>query len=270
MTYRCSFCGKSQDQVQRLIAGPGGVYICDECVDLCREIIEEEQSSAKPRVTHRQDSHPASKIFDQLNQYVIGQDRAKKTLSVAVYNHYKRINAGDADRRCRAGQEQHPADRPDRLRQDAAGADAGQDPRRSLLHRRRHRAHRGRLRRRGCREHPAAADPDRRLRHRARRARHRLHRRDRQDRAQGRQPLDHARRLRRGRAAGAAQDHRGHGRQRAAAGRAQASAPGLHPDQHAEHPLHLRRRLRGAGQDRREAPRQPQDRWASRRQTRDA
>jgi ATP-dependent Clp protease ATP-binding subunit ClpX len=93
MTYRCSFCGKSQDQVQRLIAGPGGVYICDECVDLCREIIEEEQSSAKPRVAPGK-IPPPRKIYDQLNQYVIGQDRAKKTLAVAVYNHYKRINSG--------------------------------------------------------------------------------------------------------------------------------------------------------------------------------
>jgi len=93
MTYRCSFCGKGQDQVQRLIAGPGGVYICDECVDLCREIIEEEQSSVKPRIAPSKIPTP-KKIFDQLNQYVIGQDRAKKTLSVAVYNHYKRISAG--------------------------------------------------------------------------------------------------------------------------------------------------------------------------------
>src|SRR5690348_12138986 len=93
MTYRCSFCGKSQDQVQRLIAGPGGVYICDECVDLCREIIEEEQSTAKPRVATGKIPTPR-KIYDQLNQYVIGQDRAKKTLAVAVYNHYKRINSG--------------------------------------------------------------------------------------------------------------------------------------------------------------------------------
>ncbi|WIG59134.1 MAG: ATP-dependent Clp protease ATP-binding subunit ClpX [Ktedonobacterales bacterium] len=93
MTYRCSFCGKTQDQVQRLIAGPGGVYICDECVDLCREIIEEEQSTPKPRATAGKIPTPR-KIFDQLNQYVIGQERAKKTLSVAVYNHYKRINSG--------------------------------------------------------------------------------------------------------------------------------------------------------------------------------
>jgi len=90
---KCSFCGKSQKQVKKLIAGPG-VYICDECIDLCNEIIEEEFSDAvelglgelpKPR-----------EIFEFLNQYVIGQDSAKKSLSVAVYNHYKRVQAGDS------------------------------------------------------------------------------------------------------------------------------------------------------------------------------
>ncbi len=93
-TYRCSFCGKSQDQVQRLIAGPGGVYICDECIDLCREIIEEEQATiAKPRLQTGKIPAPR-KIFEQLSQYVIGQERAKKSLAVAVYNHYKRIGVG--------------------------------------------------------------------------------------------------------------------------------------------------------------------------------
>src|ERR1700750_2715032 len=88
---KCSFCGKSQKQVKKLIAGPG-VYICDECIDLCNEIIEEELAEGgevsldelpKPR-----------EIFEFLNSYVIGQERAKKTLAVAVYNHYKRVQAG--------------------------------------------------------------------------------------------------------------------------------------------------------------------------------
>jgi ATP-dependent Clp protease ATP-binding subunit ClpX len=93
-TYRCSFCGKSQDQVQRLIAGPAGVYICDECIDLCREIIEEEQATfSKPRLQTGKIPAP-KKIYEQLSQYVIGQERAKKTLAVAVYNHYKRISVG--------------------------------------------------------------------------------------------------------------------------------------------------------------------------------
>src|SRR5690242_16153281 len=94
-TYRCSFCGKSQDQVQRLLAGPGGVYICDECIDLCREIIEEEQATvAKPRLQAGKIPSP-KKIYEQLSHYVIGQERAKKALAVAVYNHYKRIGVGN-------------------------------------------------------------------------------------------------------------------------------------------------------------------------------
>ncbi len=80
--------------MQRLIAGPGGVYICDECIDLCREIIEEEQSTvAKPRLQAGKIPSP-KKIYEQLSHYVIGQERAKKSLAVAVYNHYKRIGVG--------------------------------------------------------------------------------------------------------------------------------------------------------------------------------
>jgi ATP-dependent Clp protease ATP-binding subunit ClpX len=92
--YRCSFCGKSQEQVHRLIAGPGGVYICDECIDLCREIIEEEQANAPKQKLPITKIPPPKRIFEQLNQYVIGQNRAKRVLSVAVYNHYKRVAAG--------------------------------------------------------------------------------------------------------------------------------------------------------------------------------
>ena len=94
MHYRCSFCNKGQEEVRRLIAGPNQVYICDECVQLCREIIEEEEPTP-PRVRAALTRIPTPrKLYEQLNQYVIGQDRAKKILSVAVYNHYKRINAG--------------------------------------------------------------------------------------------------------------------------------------------------------------------------------
>ena len=94
MHYRCSFCNKGQEEVRRLIAGPNQVYICDECVQLCREIIEEEEP-AGPKAEPGFTRIPAPrKLYEQLNQYVIGQDRAKKILSVAVYNHYKRINAG--------------------------------------------------------------------------------------------------------------------------------------------------------------------------------
>jgi ATP-dependent Clp protease ATP-binding subunit ClpX len=88
---KCSFCGKSQKQVKKLIAGPG-VYICDECIDLCNEIIEEELSESS-ELKFDELPKPAE-IFDFLNQYVVGQDIAKKQLSVAVYNHYKRVQAG--------------------------------------------------------------------------------------------------------------------------------------------------------------------------------
>ena len=88
---KCSFCGKSQKQVKKLIAGPG-VYICDECIDLCNEIIEEELAETSDL---RFDELPKPReIYDFLNDYIIGQDPAKKILSVAVYNHYKRVQFG--------------------------------------------------------------------------------------------------------------------------------------------------------------------------------
>ena len=89
---KCSFCGKTQKQVKKLIAGPG-VYICDECIDLCNEIIVEELSEAN-NLGLAELPKPQS-IFEFLDQYVIGQDRAKKSLSVAVYNHYKRVQSGE-------------------------------------------------------------------------------------------------------------------------------------------------------------------------------
>ncbi len=92
---KCSFCGKSQKQVKKLIAGPG-VYICDECIELCNEIIVEELSTAS--AVSLQELPKPHEIFEFLNQYVIGQDRAKKSLSVAVYNHYKRIQGGENTR----------------------------------------------------------------------------------------------------------------------------------------------------------------------------
>ena len=92
---KCSFCGKSQKQVKKLIAGPG-VYICDECIDLCNEIIEEELSESSDL---KWDNLPKPReIYEFLDSYVIGQDKAKKALSVAVYNHYKRIQSGSGGR----------------------------------------------------------------------------------------------------------------------------------------------------------------------------
>ncbi len=92
---KCSFCGKSQKQVKKLIAGPG-VYICDECIDLCNEIIEEELAEATE--TGMVELPKPKEIFEFLEQYIIGQDAAKRSLAVAVYNHYKRIQAGDPGR----------------------------------------------------------------------------------------------------------------------------------------------------------------------------
>ena len=92
--YHCSFCGKNQDAVKRLIAGPGAVYICDECVELCQEIINEESQGSRPaakgaglRVRTPQE------LVSRLDEYIVGQEHTKRVLSVAVYNHYKRVEA---------------------------------------------------------------------------------------------------------------------------------------------------------------------------------
>ena len=255
-TLQCSFCGKSQNDVRKLIAGPT-VYICDECIELCNDIIAEEWEEEKSREI-RSLPKPAE-IKTVLDQYVVGQERAKKILAVAVHNHYKRIESGgDASSDVElqksnilligptgSGKTLLAQTLAKMLRVPFTIADA------TTLDR-------GRVRRRGRRKHHPAASAGGGLRRRAGRARHRLHRRDRQDRAQVGEPVDHARRVRRGRAAGAAEDPRGHRRQRAAAGRPQASAPGVHPGRHRERALHLRRRLRRARQDHRERA------WAAR------
>ena len=92
---KCSFCGKTQKQVKKLIAGPG-VYICDECIELCNEIIVEELSEASS--LGLAELPKPQEIYEFLDQYVVGQDRAKKSLSVAVYNHYKRVQSGESKR----------------------------------------------------------------------------------------------------------------------------------------------------------------------------
>lgn len=86
----CSFCGKSQHEVKKLIAGPS-VFICDECVDLCNDIIKEEIQSLSDIQTAEKSLPNPQEISKILGQYVIGQDKAKRNLSVAVYNHYKRL-----------------------------------------------------------------------------------------------------------------------------------------------------------------------------------
>lgn len=92
----CSFCGRPKERVNRLIAGPSGIYICDECIEICREIMKEE--SAKESKTEKVELLKPAEIKSRLDEYIIGQDEAKKVLSVAVYNHYKRINSAMDDK----------------------------------------------------------------------------------------------------------------------------------------------------------------------------
>lgn len=98
---RCSFCNKTQDQVKKLIAGPAGVYICDECVEICADIVEEEYEEAQAESDMEINLLKPVEIKDFLDDYVIGQDEAKKVLAVSVYNHYKRVmapkNPGDVE-----------------------------------------------------------------------------------------------------------------------------------------------------------------------------
>ncbi|MCS7039801.1 MAG: ATP-dependent Clp protease ATP-binding subunit ClpX, partial [Caldilineales bacterium] len=99
-TQYCSFCHRSQDEIQRLIAGPDGVNICDECVQLCAEILREEamaQEAPKAQAIAFEAVPSPRDIVRKLDEYVVGQERAKKVLSVAVYNHYKRITSGRDD-----------------------------------------------------------------------------------------------------------------------------------------------------------------------------
>ena len=240
---RCSFCNKSQRDVKKLIAGPT-VYICDECVDICLDIIAEDRvletaGSGDQAPQAQGDQGVPRRVRDRAGP---GQEEARRRGLQPLQA--DRLPREEPQARRRAPEVQHPPDRPDRHRQDAPRPDPGQAALGAVHDRRRHDPDRGRLRRRGRREHHPEALPGGRQRQGEDRARHRLHRRGGQDRPQGREPLDHPRRLGRGRAAGAPEDPRGHGRQRAAAGRAQAPAPGVHPDRHDEHPLPLRRRLR--------------------------
>ena len=143
----CSFCKRTQEEVNRLIAGPDQVFICDECVDLCRDILDED-TSAQTATEFQLNRIPSPKeIYERLNEWVVGQDWAKKVLSVAVYNHYKRINRSASNK-----------EDDNRLWQNSVGPDLGQNFRRAFLHRRCNCPHRSRLRWRRCRKHLAAPD----------------------------------------------------------------------------------------------------------------
>ena len=249
----CSFCGKSQRQVKKLIAGPGRLHLRRVHRSLQRDHRRGAHRSAVVR--HREPPQAARDL--RRARRVRRRPGGVQAHALGSGLQPLQARADDAGRRLghRAAEVEHPAARADRLRQDAAGPDAGAHPQRPVRDRRRHGADRGRLRRRGRREHPPQADPGRRLRRQEGRDGDHLHRRGRQDRAQGRQPVDHARRVGRGRPAGAAEDPRGDDRERAAAGRAQAPPPGVPHDRHDEHPVHLRRRVRQPRQGHRAAHR---------------
>ena len=153
---RCTFCGKSENQVRKLVTGSGAA-ICDECIELCVDIISEERDK-DAQLNILQLLKPAQ-ISAYLDNHVIGQESAKKTLSVAVYNHYKRVNM-EMRESSRIGKErmhghddsfegvqeiEHPATRADRRGQNISCADAGPCDERAVRHSGRHHAHRGRI-----------------------------------------------------------------------------------------------------------------------------
>ena len=251
---KCSFCGKSQEQVRKLIAGPG-VYICDECIELCNEIIEEELYKNVDENLRLRNIPKPKEINHILNQYVIGQERAKKSLAVAVYNHYKRVNMGgtadDVELQksnillvgpTGSGKTYLAQTLAKILDVPLAMADAtslteagyvGEDVENILL------------------KLIQAADYD------VKRAEKGIVYIDEIDKIARKSENPSITRdvSRRGRPAGAPQDSRGYDGQRAAAGRPQASAPGVHPDRHDQRAVHLRRRVRRVGADHRVARR---------------
>ena len=241
--FHCSFCGKRRREVRKLISGPR-VFICDECVALCNDIIAKEEAAERPK-------HPRPReIYDELNKYVIGQDRAKKALSVAVHNHYKRIGqhgkAGEVEIQkgnilllgpTGCGKTLLVQTLAKKLDVPFAMADATTLTEAGYVGEDVDSGHQGAL-------------SERRQRSREGQPRHRLHRRDRQDRAQGRRPVGHPRRLGRRRAAGAAQDPRGEAGLDHPRRRAQPAAAGADPGRHHRHPLRLHRRLQRRRGDR--------------------
>jgi len=184
----CSFCGKSQHEVRKLIAGPS-VYICDECVELCNDIIREE---LEEKAQSARSSLPKPKeILEVLDQYVIGQNRAKRTLAVAVYNHYKRIESRSKNDDVELAKSNILLVGP-----TGSGKTLLAETLARLLNVPFTIADATTLTEAGyvgedVRKHHPEALAEVRLRRREGAARHRLHRRDRQDLAQERKPLDH-------------------------------------------------------------------------------
>ena len=240
----CSFCGKSKKDVSVMISGINA-HICERCVGQAQQILNEENKIRSNSKAPKFNLVKPREMKDYLDQYVVGQDEAKKVMSVAVYNHYKRLMQKpqkddvviEKSNIIMVGRNRH--------RQNLPDPDAGQHPASTLLHRRRHRADRSRLRGRGRGKHPHPPTASRRLQRGSRRARYRLHRRNRQDCPQERQPQYHARRERRGCAAGHAEAAGRHHRERAPARGPEAPRAEDDYGEHRKHPVHLRRGLRG-------------------------